>query len=327
MSSARCALVTVFNHKYEKNIPRLEDIYRHSFEHRSYLVPFATLNQPNVLNVYASGLSFGHHIAQAADRYIRDDVDYYVFAGDDLIINPTLNGRALVDMLGIDDQTGFLKSIALADDLRYAFMWSGHAAFSLRSPGFDWRNELPPVDVAEQRLSRLGLVPSNPKPRGVQDLAWTLRFFWRWRYCFLMNLLMTGQRSAYPLVTGYSDFLVVPRGAIRDFARYCGVLAATNMQAEVVVPTAMLLACANLKTELPPGQHFLDGTPNMPKLAPADARLRSDHAVSVRAKGLEIWGRDIATFEAEHACELQRVLDHFPPERVYVHPVKLSRWH
>lgn len=323
---SRSALITIFNHKYERNIPLLETIYARAFSCRKYIVPFAEGDHPSIINVYANGLSFGHHIAQAAEKFIADDVDFYVFAADDLILNPTLNEENIADRLGLDAQTGYIKSIASADALRYSFMWSAHASFSLRFPGFDWRSELPPREEVERKYAAMGLHTGRPTPRGRQDLAWTIAQFRRWRYLFLLNLLMTGQRSSYPLLTGYADFVIVPASAIRAFARYCGILSATNMQAEIVVPTALALACERLRTELPIGQHFLDGTPNMPALSEADRQVRAERAQQGFPKGLELWGPAIAEFEMAHDRRVDRLFDHFPEERLYVHPIKLSRW-
>jgi hypothetical protein len=324
--TSRCALITIFNHKYERNIPLLEKIYARTFSRRKYIVPFAESGRPDVINVYANGLSFGHHIAQAAESFIADDIDFYVFAADDLILNPALDEHNIVGRLGLDADTGYIKSIVSADTLRYGFMWSAHASFSLRFPGFDWQSELPPREKAERKFAGMGLHAGRPAPRGRQDVAWTLAQFRRWRYLFLLNLLMTGKRSAYPLLTGYADFVIVPSSAIRAFAQYCGVLSATNMQAEIVVPTALALACDKLRTELPIGQHFLDGTPNMPSLSVEDQRTRGHEPAQGRLRGLELWGPSIAEFEAAHERKVDRLFDQFPDDRLYVHPIKLSRW-
>jgi hypothetical protein len=129
---------------------------------------------------------------------------------------------------------------------------------------------------------------------------------------WLQNIAWLGRRSAYPLLAGYSDFIVVPRSAMKAFAHYCGVFAAMNMFAEVGVPTALALACNSIKTELLQGHHFVD----LPLKRSPDATMR----------GIELWGQEIQPFEEALNYSWKRLLESFPTDVLYYHPIKLSKW-
>ncbi len=48
----KLALLVVYNHRYDKNIPVIDKIYQNRFSHVFHLVPFYDGEQENVIPVY-----------------------------------------------------------------------------------------------------------------------------------------------------------------------------------------------------------------------------------------------------------------------------------
>lgn len=308
-------VVFVFNHKFERNMARLEEYYGPRFSKRLYVMPFSESADPKVISVSEASWYFGGHIAQAAARFIDDASSHYVFIADDLILNPRLNEENLIAAMNLPPETGYIKSLVSNEELRYRWPWAADAAAAIRKfgNGFNYAAELPPAAETQAHFESLGFRFPRPVPRTPQQLraavfgtkptsAWT----------YAMNLLMTGKRAAYPLLAGYSDFLVVPGGAIRRFTRYCGIFTAMNVFAEVAIPTALAMACDHVMTELAYGNHFVGEAPRRNP----DARLQ----------GLELWGQQIPEFGATLGNRWDELLRTFPEHRLYTHPVKLSQW-
>ena len=79
------------------------------------------------------------------------------------------------------------------------------------------------------------------------------------------------------------------------------------------MPTALALAVDDLRTELKPGELFDD---------PHAARNPD-----ARFTGVEYWtGEETEGFAARFGHDMKRLTTEFPPDWLYVHPVKLSRW-
>lgn len=310
------AAVFLFNHKYQGNVARLDSFYGDRFRHRQFLMPFGTSDDPRVLRAVEASWYFSGHVAQTGARLVRDPaITHYAFIADDLIVNPSLGETSLIDALDLGPDSGFIKSIAGADELRYRWPWAGEAAMSIRKfgRGFDYRAELPPADVAQRRFEAMGLRFPFPRPRSAHELVVrTAKTAVGSPWAFLMGLGVTGRRADYPILAGYSDFFVVPATALDRFVDYCGVFAAMNVFAEVAIPTALALSVGDLRTEMKPGEFFID-----PPSCPPPSGLR----------GVEFWEVDeSAEFAERFDKSLDRLRTEFPADWLYVHPVKLSQW-
>lgn len=312
----KISAVFLFNHKFEPNVAKLESLYGDRFSHRKYVMPFGT-ETDKVIPVYETSYRFSGHLAQARDRILEDDVTHYVVISDDLIVNPALNETNIVSQLGLGPDSGYIKSLGTLDALRYRW-WRSLVITNdfRRTEGyFDYKAELPPAREAKARFEAMGLSFPKPVPRSREE----------WR--FALNVLPAelgksewgtiysqyGKAARYPLLCGYADFFVVPGKAMKAFLHFCGVFAALNVFAEAAVPTALALAVDDLVTELKPGELFDD---------PHAARNPA-----ARFKGTEFWtGEEGEAFAARFDKDLARLTAEFPPDWLYVHPVKLSRW-
>ena len=316
IDNAKIKLVIVFNHRFERNLPLLERLYGERFSRRHILMPFASKPSPTISRVFEIGHNFQGHIAQGARDFIDDDTTHYVFIGDDLLLSPSLNDANILTEIGLKPGEGYIKNMIAADAVRDEWIWAGEATakFIRNEKQLDIKGLLPTQVDAGPRAVKQGLnlperVSSGVKQRLTKHLTHPrLR-----ARAYLDGLTLRGKPAPYPLIAGYSDFLIVPSEAMTDFSNYCGAFAALNVFAEVAIPTAMMLACDAVRTELAPNQHFRWQNPERS----AEAKLR----------GIELWTKED---EAKHRdfldLPLPEMLDRFPKDWLYIHPVKLSRF-
>lgn len=309
--------VFIFNHRFERNLDKLDEMYGARFPKRTYLMPFARSDRADVCRVTETSWHFSGHVAQGLSAFVDDAATHYVFISDDLVLNPCLDATNIARELGLDAATGYIKSLAPIDALRYEWHRALPAAIALRrnGDGFDWRAELPTETEARAKFSAMDLA----------DRLVSLRAPGQLRRVLTELLPAAGYLTApwavkmyrtptdYPLLMGYADFFVVPAASIRRFAHFCGVFAALDLFAEVAIPTALALACDRVMTELAPGARFDD--PDAPRLPERPWR------------GVEFWKPgETPAFASRFSNSRQRLMDEFPDDYLYVHPVKLSQW-
>jgi hypothetical protein len=323
----KAGLVFVFNHRFEKNVPKLKAYYLPRFSNLHFLMPFYSGCEVDITRVIENGWSFSGHIAQGAASYNVPGVTHYVFLGDDLILNPSLDQSNLPNLLNLEPGAGYIKSLVPADNIRFRWPWAIYATRALQSATFNYRSELPEAGNALQKFSEMGLAFNDPRPNWRRDRKWLevpmphtdLRSFHRNLYAVplyissvLRHISSIGHRSPYPILAGYSDFVVVPAESVQLFAHYCGVFAAMNIFAEIAVPTALALACSSVQTELPLNEHFMDKPVSSSGCSPFH--------------GTEIWDAEVELFCKKYDYSWSRLIGEFPPNNLYYHPVKLSMW-
>lgn len=103
----------------------------------------------------------------------------------------------------------------------------------------------------------------------------------------------------YPLVTGYSDFLLVSSYDMAEFSRICGIFAAMRLWVEIAIPTAMMFSC----------QHIV---------------FQKD----IELKTPKMWKPTRIVSDFEQKCEYKtiNIEENWPSDYAYLHPVKLSKW-
>lgn len=303
----KTALVVIYNHRFERNIALVERVYRDRFSAIFHLMPFYRGDRANVIPVFGSSHHFQGFIAQAFPRLHRDEFTHYLFIADDLFLNPAIDERNLLDLTGLQAGRCFipkLSSFHLCDGRTWgkaelAFRWRLHA------PGLEPAGSMPSYDDAIARFRRHGL---EIRPARF-DQVWRVPRTWReWirrastdpvfcaRYLYA-RLARRTYTLDYPLVGGYSDVCVVTSDAIRDFAHHCGVLAASGLFVEHAIPTAMALS------------------------APA-ITVQSE----LRLQGKALWTREELQQLDAFGGSVRALVDGFPKELLYLHPIKLSKW-
>lgn len=303
-SDGKICFVLVHNHKFERNIPKIESLYDGKFSNLFHLVPFYQGDKPNVIRVDETSHCFQGFFAQGKKTFARKPADYYIFCGDDLLLNPSLNEGNIIEALGLGPETGYIKSIESLDKANLRWPNFADALFALgRGNGANWESELPSFEEAatifERHCHTVGRLRLRHLSRGIQPWRFVLML-----YYFVARYLRKTKRPEtdilgfpYPLAWGYSDFLVVPRSAIDAFCHYCGVFAAAGLFAEIAIPTALTLSCQTVRVES-----------------------------ETQWRGVEFWNNDAVAMEKLNEFSLKRLFASYKENQLYVHPVKLSRW-
>lgn len=312
MAEPVVSAIFLFNNRFEPNVPILDDLYRDRFSRRTYVMPFATLDRPDVVRVQEAGWYFHGHLAQAADRILDDAVTHYVVISDDLVLNPAINEDNILDKLNLGERAAWIKSLAGADRHRHSFPWAADGAFQMqRTMGSDLWQMLPSPEEAKRRFEALGIGFPKPVPRTPAEFRF---LFWQLprqaKLIWLHLLAMTGRPSPYPLLMGYADFLVLPAHGMKRFLELCGIFAAMNLFVELAIPTILPLVYDEIQTELEHDQDFRILT----STRRPDAPLKGQELVDVDPLGERLgWSR-------------RRLMNEFPADWLYVHPIKFSRW-
>ena len=302
----------LFNHRFEANLPVLDMLYAGRFPRRHVLMPFASNPGPDISRVHDAGRNFAAFFAEAARDFLSGDISHYVVIPDDLLLNPHLDAGNFAARLELAGGEAWINNLVSADALRWRWPHAGEAAASFEryAKALDIGDLLPPADEARARFEKLGVTFPGPHRPAMGER----RKLWRQsKWCWLSALAMRGRPAPYPLLAGYSDFLVIPGDRMEAFCHYCGVLGAMNIFAEVAVPTALALACDRVKTHQPLNTHFQG-----PEAQAADpASLRP----------VAFWEQgDDADWRGLLAGDLDAIHAGFPEDVLFVHPVKLSRF-
>ncbi|MBR2165594.1 MAG: hypothetical protein IJ915_03500 [Paludibacteraceae bacterium] len=87
----KIALLIIYNHRYDKNIDRLENLYKGKFSHIYHIMPFYDGNIENVIPVYESSYRFQSYITQAFQHLKDKGFTHYFIVADDMLLNPQIN--------------------------------------------------------------------------------------------------------------------------------------------------------------------------------------------------------------------------------------------
>lgn len=305
----KACLVIVFNHRYDKNIPVLQQLYSSRFSHIYFLVPFYDGNLSNVIPVYESSHYFQSFFAQGYARFANNDCTHYIFLGDDCILNPAINEQNILELAGIPAGADFVPGLNEFQTTQGEAWWhtfKGIDFFDNRK-GAEIRRELPSREEAVERFRKHGLSVQPLSLRNVFGTGtpgnkkwWQFWLFKQYHYRYKWKRHRKGGKIVlpYPIAGSYSDIVIVTKQTVFPFCRYCGIMAAAGLFVEIAIPTALLLCAERIVQE-------------------RDLRL----------KGEALWTPgEIEAVEKKFDRSLSKLLTGFPAEQLYYHPVKLSKW-
>lgn len=325
MSHYNPCLIIVFNHKYDKNISVLEDLYLPHFQHIYFLVPFYTGTNPRVIPVYESSYYFQGYFAQGYKVFYRPEFTHYLFIGDDLILNPALNEHNYAELLGLTASASYVPELVplhetspvgkqTANPAALTQTYWSHTpkgiAFYENRKGSEAVKEMPLYDDALQCFAAHGIAikPLNYynvfgpliMPTTLSEAIGTGKKLWTY-YVSWRHMKVDGHSQQlqleYPLARSYSDIVIVSAQSIERFCHFCGIFSAIGLFVEIAIPTALLLSSSQVLTDK-----------------------------DIKLKGEAIWLDDISKLELKYNLSLKKMLDDFPAHQLYYHPVKLSKW-
>lgn len=299
MSSPKVCLSFVFNHQFEKNIPKLLKMYKERFSTIRFLSPFSiSSDYSEVIPIYETSIHFQGYFAQAY-FHLPKDFDYYVFCADDLILNPQLSEDNIVEKLHCEE-SGYIKY--LNPIWEHSFAWHKFAE-CLSFP--DEKNPIPIQHFLPQREKLLEIYKKHGLHyrnlgihnfRGIHDKTFSMaRIMSGIKHLFHYGL----QRYVhYPLIEGYSDLILIPRNNLKSFCHFCGIFAGMNLWVDAAIATAMVLSCEKITQEC-------------------------DHGLM----GRELWNPIEAKKVISKAeYKIEKINDLFSKDISYIHPIKLSEF-
>ncbi len=322
----KVALVIIFNHRYDGNLAVLEELYRGRFSDIYFLVPFYDGDHPNVIPVYENSYQYQGYIAQGFRSYFKETFEHYLFVADDLLLHPDINEGNYQTFFRIDRDTSFVPepfevhNLHNSDTLRFEaykrkgtnrFYWwrlIDLAKYRHRVEGLENTSQMPTADEAQALLEQRGYTVQPLKFSDVYGpFCPNLKTGGRWkrifRYLKCLRHYRSKYRIDYPTVASFSDIVIVSKMAIKKFAHYCGVFAANGLFVEFGIPTALLLAPGLIVTE------------------PMLRKRGSIHWAYTKAEANQFE----KTMEP-YSNELHKLMGNFPADKLYIHPIKLSRW-
>lgn len=291
----KVGLLIIYNHRYDKNISRLDEIYRERFSHLFHIVPFYDGKRENVIPVYESSYYFSGYISQTYAHLKDKGFTHFLVVADDMIINPNLNENNMWQQMGIDVDDCYMDGLIVLQERKTFWLHLLQAMdYVVAKAGVEISNILPSRKEAERCFDKYN-IPYTPIPKKLfMDWIWQQK---KWKMRKKIFHYMQKRYLDYPLVGGYSDICLVTADVMEKFALYCGAFAATDLFVELAVPTSMVLSARKLKVN-------------------KDINLDSG----------AMWSEEDMEFLQEYNFNLAKLIEHFPMNKLYLHPIKLSKW-
>jgi|GEM_PF-2169316 len=293
----KTCLLVWFSWQFDKNLPRLDELYEKKFPCRYYLMPFYQGNHPLTIPIHETSLHFENYFAQA-DKVLPQDADYYVICGDDMILHPDINDQNIIDFIGCEGK-GYVKYVNAVTDHSFAWHRLSEALHFLdQYQAIPFHEMMPSREELLEIYRRHGIEITNIGLKNFKGV-WDKTVSWE-RIQAGLKFLFSRQRKRFaewPLVEGYCDFVVVPRKYWKKFVHYCGIMGAMNVWHDCGVVTSLLLACDEVMQEK-----------------------------DSKAMGVELWNEEVDELYNQYQGDLQKLLSDYKPNQIYTHPVKLSRW-
>ncbi len=312
------ALIIIFNHRYDANLPKLRTIYKNKFSKILFLMPYYDGPDPDVVPVYEASFYFQGFVSQAYKEIKNLNCDYYFFIGDDLILNPDLNENNIVERLNMQNKKVFTSNCT--GIIRPGWASWGHwlkifSAFQYSSSGFNFENYLPSKEEAYSKLNTFTgcKIPYYlPKPLPLKQIFTDKKFF---KISLTLVIKTLGLKSIflfvpfvrnklikipYPCVFGYSDYFMLRNDALKPAADIFSVFATMNLFVEIALPTGIALTFDKTEVSKISDTEYKEGA---------------------------LWSvNEIKNLAEENNYSIKQLFANWQKEKLYYHPVKLSKW-
>jgi hypothetical protein len=299
-------LIIIYNHQYNQNIDKLEVIYGKRFSNIYHLVPFYTGDKSNVISVYENSEHFQGYVAQGLKSFFRKEFEHYFFIADDLLLNPIINQSNYTTHFNLNSNTCFMPDIFPLHEVKNHWVGLIRAYYyNMDITGIEAKNQMPDYNKALQKFTEFGIEIKSlkfddiwtrpaPTPSKILTIFKNILYIWRQQKS---KIKKKEYHLTYPMVGGYSDIFIISADIIELFAHYCGVTAATRLFVEVGIPTCMVLLTKDIVTER-----------------------------QLALKGKTLWTESDHQILKKYNSELSSLLNDFPDNTLYIHPIKLSKW-
>jgi len=304
---SKICLVFIYNHRFDKNIDKLETIYKRRFSNIFHLVPFYNGEKINVVPVFETSFYFQGYLPQSLHRIYDEKYSHYFFIGDDVLLHPEINENNLLDWLKVDNETSFFPDLwATLNKRSYSWVntFPSLNAFYLNDylyhHSVNWKKHFPPREVAISQFAKYDVEISKIGFHGFhKNAVFPTKIS---AYIHFLKLICKRRRSLpYPLATGYSDIFLLPAAELKPFSHLCEITRQMRLWVEVAIPTIALSTLKKIKFEK-----------------------------DINKKGTTYWENvnESELRKREKVCEFEliRLFKTFKSDELYIHPIKLSKW-
>ena len=300
----KIALLVLYNHRYDKNIPRIEQLYAGEFSHIFHLMPFYDGDQPNVIPVYESSYYFQSYIAQAYQKIKEMGFSHYFIVADDMIINPAINENNLFELTGIPQNHCYIHQLftITRDKVHWAYKYNAYL-YNPNQKGLEISNILPTYEETIETFKQKGFDPHDLSFGEIfHDGFWALTHKRKHILSQATRMLFSQKKLRYPLVGGWSDILLLTDDIMPKFCQYSGAFAASKLFVEIAIPTALLLSAEHIVTT-----ENIKLKNNIPLISLFSQQQQEE-------------------FYQTYNYKLDKLEEEYPKDRFFVHPIKLSQW-
>jgi len=204
----------------------------------------------NIISVYESSHNFEGYVAQGFKGFYSDNFDYYIFITDDLILNPVISQENIVDILKCDENTAYIKQLDFLTAKKKLKYIPFTEYFFFNKKVYHWSNA--PEDINDHGWYIKETEKCLQDSRFFKITQFIAKKTEAVEKCISKGITKEEIQSSgtdYPRFLSFSDFFVVPKKDIKQFSMLCGAYAASNMHAEVAIPTALFYTCDNIMIE------------------------------------------------------------------------------
>ena len=317
----KIALLIIYNHRYDKNIDRLENLYKDKFSYIYHIMPFYDGSIENVIPVYESSFRFQSYIAQAYQHLKGKGYTHYFIVADDMILNPQINETNLFTLTGIGEQQSYIYDIREIYNCFFVQHIEAMRSYRVKQKGVEVENILPTKEEAEKYFRVHGLRTGTLSIRYLLKAgyyAYKCRML-RKMLKYTLDILTHNVKIHYPLVWAYSDILLIPADVMDTFTTYCGAFAATGLFVEYAIPTALVFSSNNIITDKDIKMHGIIQI--YPK-----KRLRTANNPNMLNGYLPQY-KEEENLVRQYQYNLKTLMDDFGEDTFFIHPIKLSKWH
>jgi hypothetical protein len=266
-------------------------------------MPFYDGERDNVIPIYASSYHFQSYIAQAYQHIKKEGFTHYFVVADDMIINPAIHEDNLFSFTGIEENQCFitnLRNVLNKKDF-WHYMYEAYQ-YNPFPKGTEIRNILPPYSVAKEKIESLGLSLSDSD---VVTMAKSVFYFAKRKRFRLMKKAVKSvfgpKKVKYPLIAGWSDIVLITDSVMPQFCTYCGAFGATNLFVEIALPTALALCTDQITTGDQLTLKYIRLLYQLPEKEQQD-------------------------FYNKYEYSLTKLIQEYPQDYFFIHPIKLSQW-
>lgn len=258
----KICLVIIYNHNYEKNYESLQEIYATRFSQIFHLIPFTSRIEDNVIPVYGNSFFFGSYISQAAQILLKTSADFFFFAADDILLNPSINEDNVHYFFGVEENRAYLPYFTDLGTQQSFWLRSVDAInWEQKKRGLEVEKMLPTIDIWKERfadlnfsntisiksLIRIGSLGFRSADKNTHRIIWAgkklilifINLFLNFKLIF--KWILRRGRPVRPLVGGYADVFIVPKKYFLGFSRLLGVLSSLELHVELAIPTSLAM--------------------------------------------------------------------------------------